>query len=276
MTDDELPPDIARALQIERSRPEPSGTDAAAERALARVLATVALSGAGAAGRGDPGSDGGRGDSGGNGGPGGPGGSGGSGAGPAGAASAAAATLTSKGAMILAAIAALGGAVAGASLHAVLAPTPEVRERTVERIVEVRVEVPVEIHPDAGAVTDAGAPPLHEPSALIEAPRSPDAPSSEEVRSGPDRDLARETRIVERARTALSHGDARAALEALREHASQFPRGALVEQREALAVTALVRAGEREAAEERATRFRARYPRSAFTPAIDAALRMPQ
>ncbi len=89
-----------------------------------------------------------------------------------------------------------------------------------------------------------------------------------------DRDLAGERNLIEIARTALGRGHADSALASLRRHARLYPgRRAAREEREGLSIQALVVSGDVAAARERTARFRERYPRSLFTPAIDEALR---
>jgi hypothetical protein len=87
-----------------------------------------------------------------------------------------------------------------------------------------------------------------------------------------DESLTRERALVETARSAVARGDGSAALQATSEHARTFPNGRLVEEREALAVQALVLAGRRDEARARAERFRQRYPNGLFLPVVDAAI----
>ncbi len=84
--------------------------------------------------------------------------------------------------------------------------------------------------------------------------------------------LAKEGEYIETARVALARGRATDALQAIEEHAARFPHGRLVEEREALAVQALVLAGQAGAAQARAARFHQAYPDSVFGPAVDRAL----
>ena len=78
--------------------------------------------------------------------------------------------------------------------------------------------------------------------------------------------------LVARAQTALHRGLYASALSALDEHTRRFPRGELAEEREALAVQALARAGRGAEARRRAERFEARYPRSLLGPVVRAAV----
>jgi len=81
--------------------------------------------------------------------------------------------------------------------------------------------------------------------------------------------LTAERLLIDEARTKLTTGEPNAALERLQEHERRFPRGNLVEEREALAVQALVQSGQYEAARARAEELRARWPESVFLQAVD-------
>ena len=83
---------------------------------------------------------------------------------------------------------------------------------------------------------------------------------------------ARSGELLNRARAAFAAGDYGAALAAVVSHAKRFPSGRLEEEREALAVKALVGAGRYDEAQARGARFRARFPRSFLAPTIDEAL----
>ena len=74
---------------------------------------------------------------------------------------------------------------------------------------------------------------------------------------------------------ALSEGKATEALDVLALHERSYPRSPRAQQREALAIQALVQAGRRADAGARAERFRAAFPRAMFLPAIEAALNAP-
>src|SRR5262249_46233092 len=88
-----------------------------------------------------------------------------------------------------------------------------------------------------------------------------------------DTDLAAERAVIERARSALARGDGQGALVPIAQHERGFARGQLVEEREALAVEALVTAGRVQEAAERAARFRKAFPNSLLLPVVDQALR---
>jgi outer membrane protein assembly factor BamD (BamD/ComL family) len=69
-------------------------------------------------------------------------------------------------------------------------------------------------------------------------------------------------RLLRRARSALNDGDPTQALARLTVHAETFARGQMVEDREALRVQALCKAGREAEARAAATAFLARYPNS--------------
>jgi hypothetical protein len=87
-------------------------------------------------------------------------------------------------------------------------------------------------------------------------------------RPSPEEALAEETRLLGRAQSALAAGDGRGALRWVDRHTRRFARGALAEERERLAIEALVVLGRRAAAETRAQAFRRRFPRSVQWPRI--------
>ena len=75
-----------------------------------------------------------------------------------------------------------------------------------------------------------------------------------------DDGLLAEIALIERAKTALANGHPQAALAAIREHASSFPRGSLGDERELLQVQALCATGQRERGQRLAADFVARKP----------------
>ncbi|HEX6272458.1 MAG TPA: hypothetical protein VFZ53_05445, partial [Polyangiaceae bacterium] len=82
-----------------------------------------------------------------------------------------------------------------------------------------------------------------------------------------------ESRRVAEARALLRTGKPLAALAALSALGAEFPRGALVQEREALVVEALLASGRRDEARQRAREFLARYPTSPHAAAAKRALR---
>jgi hypothetical protein len=86
--------------------------------------------------------------------------------------------------------------------------------------------------------------------------------------SAPTRE--RETRLLDEARGALHRGDAATALRRLDEHRRLFPTGDLEEDRELLAIEALLVAKQDEAAAARAAAFLRRHPESTHLDEIRA------
>lgn len=107
--------------------------------------------------------------------------------------------------------------------------------------------------------------PSHSPSAAASAP-SPKSESRSE--------LAAEQSLIDTARAALARGRGEDALHAADEHAQRFPRGSLAEERETLAIQALLLIGRRADAEARAQRFHRLYPESLYGSAVDALVRV--
>jgi hypothetical protein len=119
---------------------------------------------------------------------------------------------------------------------------------------------------------DVEAPPLAPASPPMPAIRPSAAPAIARDVAGKDVELGMERALIERARMAGARGDTASELEALDRHARDFPAGRLTEDREALAVQALVVSGRIEEARARAVRFRARFPSSVFLAAVNAAV----
>jgi hypothetical protein len=93
--------------------------------------------------------------------------------------------------------------------------------------------------------------------------------------SGENSDLAHERPLLDDARAANARGEPEQALALTARHARQFPHGKLSEEREALAIRALVALNRGEEARKRAEQFRVTYPESFLIPALDAALSGP-
>jgi hypothetical protein len=84
--------------------------------------------------------------------------------------------------------------------------------------------------------------------------------------------LAAERALLDPARTALGRGDGASALDAVHKHEARFASGKLAEEREAIAVQALVVLHRADEARARAARFQQRYPGSVLAPSVAAAL----
>ena len=139
-----------------------------------------------------------------------------------------------------------------------------------------RVVVPPPAAPPVLAPSATRVPPSSAPVAAIrpgrllrtaESARSPE-PARAAVASG----LAEESRMVIEARRALQAGDFATCLRVLGSAAAAFPDGALAQEREALAIQALARSGQRMAAAKRAQAFLARYPESPHAADVRAAI----
>ncbi len=84
--------------------------------------------------------------------------------------------------------------------------------------------------------------------------------------------LARERVLLDTARAALEQGDPTATLAAVNAHEKQYPRGLLVQEREAMAIRALLLLRRNAEARARAERFKDRFPDSLILPALGAAV----
>ena len=84
--------------------------------------------------------------------------------------------------------------------------------------------------------------------------------------------LERELSLLERARSTLSEGHPQATLQLLREHHSLYPKSVLQQEREALAIRALLGAGRRSEAQRRAQTFIQAYPTSALRGSVERAV----
>lgn len=191
-----------------------------------------------------------------------PGGGGGEGEGGSGSGSGSGAGLPRAPLWVVAAALAVGGAVG------LLVP-----RAPVERVIVVNAPA---VSAAASVVASAASPGLPSidtrdlPSAPSIAARTNAGADASAARGGDDH-LAAERAALDVARTALGRGDGANALAACDEHARRFPRGALGEEREAIAVQALVLEHRSDDARARAERFRKTHPRSILLPAVLAA-----
>ncbi|AKV03932.1 hypothetical protein AKJ09_10595 [Labilithrix luteola] len=88
------------------------------------------------------------------------------------------------------------------------------------------------------------------------------------------RDSAGEMTLLRAARASLAR-DPADALATCEEHARQYAHGALAEEREVLAIDALLRLSRHSEAVARATKFRATYPDSAYGPRLETLFARP-
>jgi RNA polymerase sigma-70 factor (ECF subfamily) len=108
------------------------------------------------------------------------------------------------------------------------------------------------------------------PRAAVTASAAPSPIAKEETDDGEA--LAAESAILDVARSGIARGEPEPALEAVGRHQRRFPHGLLTEEREALAIRALLLAARDDEAHARASRFRAAYPGSMFWPSLEAKL----
>ncbi len=176
----------------------------------------------------------------------------------------------------------VGGAAVGAAAHARWSAPRTVYVDRQEPVVLASVPGPAAAAATASAPSASASP----PDAAAESPRLPSgAPPGARERlpaprpplpaaSAPARDapLERERTLLDMSRTALARGDAAAALASLEAHAREFPRGQLAEEREVMAIQALVATHRMPEARQRAAAFRTTYPASALLPVIDEAV----
>jgi hypothetical protein len=103
---------------------------------------------------------------------------------------------------------------------------------------------------------------------------SVDAPVPSAPRPAPSAasQLGAERTLLDGARAALVQGDAAGALALLERHRRSFPSAILGEERDAMQVEALVKAGRYDEARARAEAFRKRAPDSLFLATVDSAV----
>lgn len=157
------------------------------------------------------------------------------------------------------------GAVGGAALHAQLSPARVVYLGKLETMPRASQA------PALLSATAAPAVVVAVPSTTLTTSSSAQAAPSASVMTRAQ-SLALERLLLEEARTALARGDGGSALSALDRHAQKFPRGALGEEREAMAVQALVATGRMPEAKSRAARFHKFFPQSMLSGMVDAAV----
>ncbi|MCP3063738.1 hypothetical protein LXT21_33685 [Myxococcus sp. K38C18041901] len=195
---------------------------------------------------------------------------------------------------VLVGVAALTGAVgsfqAGRVYERAQPPTLVQAQRETAPVESPRRDVPPE--------ADAPAPPVVEaprPEPIAPAPVEDRAPAPAAPRVNPPRphdpvrnpvaeppSVARAPRLedeelllIDDAHRALQGGDAEEALLLLRRHASRFQGGALAQEREVLAIEALVLLGRRSEAQARALDFQTKYPTSSHLVRLQKLLRPP-
>lgn len=176
--------------------------------------------------------------------------------------------LAAKWAILLTFVA---GGVVGFALRGVLSPSPPV-------YVPVGKDVSPPLAPSASALPVSASTLPPEPKVAVSASASakgvtpPPAKSVGAPSASASNVAADEAKLVEMARTALVRGSAADALAACDLHAARHPSGERAEEREALAVQALVKAGRAADARARAERFRKAFPGSIYLGAVNASI----
>lgn len=112
-------------------------------------------------------------------------------------------------------------------------------------------------------------PPRVDPVGSVE-PSANSAPSRPSVAKRAAPNPADEVKLLERAQDALKSSRPDEALASCNEHAKRYPNGLLTQEREVIAVEALVKTGRTAEAKSRAEKFKARFPGSSHARRIDA------
>jgi len=180
-----------------------------------------------------------------------------------------------KSALVLTAF--LFGTAAGAGGYAIATRTTKAPTTTPSTKAMVATSAPAPTMTALPVVTQAAPAETIAPTAtsapVVAVVHPAVAPSTtESAGKSRDEELAAERLLVEMARSSLAHGQSSQALDAVAKHAAKYPGGQLVEERESIAIHALIGAGRSAEARTRADGFRKRFPKSLFLPAIDAAL----
>jgi hypothetical protein len=129
---------------------------------------------------------------------------------------------------------------------------------------------PMPVVPPAPRIEPEPAAPVARPD---QAPRaSAHGADTAKRRRDPD-DGEAEAALVVDAEAALVRDDTATALGLTRSHAARFPTGAHAEERDRIAIEALVRLGNREPARAAAERFFTRYPHSIYRARLEGLVR---
>jgi hypothetical protein len=163
------------------------------------------------------------------------------------------------------AVAFLAGAAAGAAGYRALDGSMPAR------IVYVETPIAADARPTPAPPATRESAPAPEAPAPTPSPNEAPRSASKRASSASSR-LDAERKLLDPARRALAAGRSDDALEAVADHAREFPDGLLVEEREALAVNALVLASRHAEARERADRFVRRFPQSMLRESVEAAI----
>jgi hypothetical protein len=152
---------------------------------------------------------------------------------------------------------------------AVVRPAPEPVARSTPRAAAVAPPSAVFPAPSAAAIDEPRRPVTPPPSPLGSRQSSP--PLSAPLPSSSS-GLPRELAMLDRARAALAEGDPALALSMIDAYFARFERPELAPEATVLAIQALVRAGDRDAARRRASAFLAANPSSPYAARVRSML----
>ncbi len=150
------------------------------------------------------------------------------------------------------------GGVIGVGLYSALVPAPAPRVVYVDRFVPAPVAPPMADAPTAAAIPPA-------PIATVTSTASVAPP-------GRASQLSAERILLDEARAALAQGDPTRAIDRLERHRRTFAAPLLGEERDAMWIQALVKAGSYDEARTRAAAFRKHSPDSLFSSVVDSAI----
>jgi hypothetical protein len=157
----------------------------------------------------------------------------------------------------VATVAFLAGGVAGALAYALWVPRPAPQVVYVDRVV-APPPPPVAVPPPPVPPAPAANPPAT--TATVSAPPSRAS------------QLSAERLVLDEARAAIAQGDPGRALDRLERHRRTFSSPILGEERDAMWVEALAKAGRHDEAASKAATFHKHWPESLFTSAVDDAV----
>jgi hypothetical protein len=139
-------------------------------------------------------------------------------------------------------------------------------------------EPPRIVYLERSAATAETPAPLADPASPVaaELPRmAPSVPALTAPAPSARTDLTGERALLDVARGALEREDGVATLATIEEHQRKYPNGVLVQEREAMAIRALVMLGRTGDARTRVERFRRRFPDSLLLPTLESTIDPP-
>jgi hypothetical protein len=150
----------------------------------------------------------------------------------------------------------------------------------VEHAPIARFEPPPPAAPPPSPVVIAPAPVEPPPPSHVRVappkPAAPPAPAVDTPVPPPPLPQISEVTLLEQARVALRGGDITRALALTEQHATLYPDGALVEEREALTIEALIKLGRRDEAVAKWSKFASSYPHSNYRARLQRSIDIPR